>query len=92
MFAKTFGCVRFIYNRLLAARLKGRLLTPAKFKSEFPWLKEVDSMALCNAQMNLNNAFKNHGKNPKHFRRPAFKNRKKGRQRYSTNLIKGKND
>lgn len=92
MFAKTFGCVRFVYNQMLMARLKGQLLTPAKMKSYFPWLKEVDSLALCNAQLNLNNAFKNHKKNPKHFKCPVFKSRKKCRQRYSTNLIKGRDN
>lgn len=28
-------------------------VTPEKYKAEFPWLKEVDSLALANAQMNL---------------------------------------
>ena len=60
MFAKTFGCVRFIYNKMLGDRLDyyketGKKLnnTPAQYKSEFPWLKEVDSLALANAQLNL---------------------------------------
>ena len=50
MFAKTFGCVRFIYNKMLGDRLDyyketGKKLnnTPAQYKEEFPWLKEVDS-------------------------------------------------
>ncbi len=64
---KTFGCVRFVYNRMLAERKevyekykdnKGqrkeqKLPTPAKSKAEFEWLKEVDSLALANAQLNL---------------------------------------
>ena len=33
--------------------------TPAQYKEEFPWLKEVDSLALANAQMNLNKAYHN---------------------------------
>ena len=52
MFAKTFGCVRFIYNKMLGDRLDyyketGKKLnnTPAQYKEEFPWLKEVDSLA-----------------------------------------------
>ena len=54
MFAKMFGCVRFIYNRMLADKFaKKKLITPAKYKEEFEWLREVDSLALCNAQMNL---------------------------------------
>ncbi|WP_370851407.1 helix-turn-helix domain-containing protein [Megasphaera sp.] len=52
MFAKTFGCVRFIYNKMLGDRLDyyketGKKLnnTPAQYKEDFPWLKEVDSLA-----------------------------------------------
>ena len=48
MFAKTFGCVRFIYNKMLGDRLDyyketGKKLnnTPAQYKEEFPWLKKV---------------------------------------------------
>lgn len=66
MFAKTFGCARFIYNKMLADRLDyyketGKKLnnTPAQYKDEFPWLKEVDSLALANAQINLNKAYNN---------------------------------
>lgn len=29
-------------------------LTSAKFKKEFKWLKDVDNLALVNAQLNLN--------------------------------------
>lgn len=66
MFAKTFGCVRFIYNKMLGDRLDyykgtGKKLnnTPAQYKEDFPWLKEVDSLALANAQLNLNKAYNN---------------------------------
>ena len=52
LFAKTFGCVRFVYNRMLAEKKecyektgKNLKVTPAKYKAEFPWLKEVDSLA-----------------------------------------------
>ena len=33
--------------------------TPAQYKKEFEWLKEVDSLALANAQMNLQKAYNN---------------------------------
>ena len=66
LFAKTFGCVRLVYNRMLAEKKahyekngKHLSLTPARYKSEFPWLKEVDSLALCNAQLHLQTAYKN---------------------------------
>ncbi|MBR2518322.1 MAG: transposase [Selenomonadaceae bacterium] len=89
MFAKTFGCVRFVYNRMLADKFaKKKSITPAKYKEEFEWLKEVDSLALCNAQLNLSRAFENHRNNPKHFGGPHFKS-KKNHQSYSTNNQKG---
>lgn len=88
-FAKAFGCVRFVYNRMLADKLaKKKSVTPAQYKKEFEWLKEVDSLALCNAQVNLGKAFTNHRKNSKHFGKPRFKSRK-NRQSYSTNNQKG---
>lgn len=58
--AKTFGCTRFVYNRMLAERIKSyeenkdldiksvKYPTPAQYKGEFDWLKEVDSLALAN--------------------------------------------
>ena len=88
-FVKTFGCVRFIYNRMLIDKLeKKESLTPTKYKEEFEWLAEVDSLALCNAQMNLQKAFSNHRKNPKHYGKPRLKSRR-NRQSYSTNNQKG---
>ena len=96
MFAKTFGCVRFIYNKMLSDRIDyyketGQKLnnTPAQYKEEFPWLKEVDSLALANAQMNLNKAYHNILSNRKHFGKPRFKSKKNCRASYSTNNQKG---
>lgn len=66
MFAKTFGCVRFIYNRMLEDKIKHYKEnkqklnnTPTQYKKEFEWLKDVDSLALCNAQKNLHTAYNN---------------------------------
>ena len=39
--------------------------TPAQYKKEFEWLKEVDSLALANAQMNLQTAYNNFFRSPK---------------------------
>ncbi|XOQ26150.1 MAG: Mobile element protein [Mitsuokella multacida] len=96
MFVKTFGCVRFIYNKMLGDRLDyyketGKKLnnTPAQYKEDFPWLKEVDSLALANAQMNLNKAYNNFFRNRKHFGKPHFKSKKTGHCSYSTNNQKG---
>lgn len=95
MFAKTFGCVRFIYNKMLSDRIKhyqatGKSLnnTPAQYKGEYEWLKDVDSLALSNAQINLNKAYKNFWSNKK-TGFPKFKSKKYNRCSYSTNNQKG---
>ena len=93
--AKTFGCVRFIYNQMLADKInhyeetKQKLNnTPAQYKSKFPWLKEVDSLALANAQMNLQTAYNNFFRNPK-IGFPKFKSKKSNRRSYTTNCVNG---
>lgn len=66
MFAKTFGCCRKVYNLMLADKIScyqetksfGKQ-TPAIYKTEFPFIKEVDSLALANVQLNLQSAMKN---------------------------------
>lgn len=95
MFAKTFGCVRFIYNRMLADKIKHyeetrqKLKnTPAQYKKEFEWLKEVDSLALANAQMNLQTAYNNFFRSPK-IGFPRFKSKKSNHESYTTNCVNG---
>jgi putative transposase len=90
-FAKTFGCVRFIYNRMLSDKInyyketKQKLNnTPAQYKNEFPFLKEVDSLALANAQMNLQMAYNNFFKRPE-VGFPKFKSKKNNHYSYTTN-------
>lgn len=90
-FAKTFGCVRFIYNRMLSDKInyyketKQKLNnTPAQYKKEFKWLKEVDSLALANAQMNLQTAYNNFFKRPD-VGFPKFKSKKNNHYSYTTN-------
>ena len=94
-FAKCFGCVRFVYNRMLSDRIEhynltGKNLnnTPAQYKSEFTWLKEVDSLALANAQMNLNTAYRNFFRD-KSNGFPKFKSKKNNNFSYTTNNQKG---
>lgn len=93
-FTKVFGCVRFVYNKMLADKIEyykqtGKMLknTPAQYKKEYPFLKEVDSLALANAQLNLEKAFKNFFRN-KDIGFPKFK-KKKSHQSYTTNNQKG---
>ncbi len=90
-FAKTFGCVRFIYNKMLADKIEyynetKKMLknTPAQYKKEFVWLKEVDSLALSNAQLHLETAYQNFFRDPK-IGFPKFKSKKRNYNSYTTN-------
>ena len=92
-FAKTFGCSRAVWNMMLADKIKhyektGETLhnTPAQYKKEFPWLKEVDSLALSNVQLNLQKAYKSFFQSGFGF--PKFK-KKNHNQSYKTNNQKG---
>ncbi|MFA9398257.1 MAG: IS200/IS605 family element RNA-guided endonuclease TnpB [Clostridiaceae bacterium] len=97
--AKTFGCTRFVYNKMLAERIKSyeenknldiksvKYPTPAQYKGEFEWLKEVDSLALANAQMNLDKAYKNFFRD-KSVGFPKFK-QKTNTNNYTTNNQNG---
>ena len=98
MFAKTFGCCRKVYNLMLSEKIEsykttGRFVavTPAKYKKDFPYLREVDSLALANVQLNLQSAFRNHF--DKNRRRktgfPKFKSAKHSRKSYTTNNQNG---
>lgn len=97
MFEKTFGCSRFIWNMMLADKIAyyketGQTLknTPAQYKKEFPWLKEVDSLALANVQLNLQKAYQSFFKNKNHFGFPNFKSKNKmTHQSYRTNNKQG---
>jgi putative transposase len=92
-FNKTFGCCRFVWNKMLNEKLQAykkkermQRITPTKYKDEFPFLKEVDSFALCNVQLQLEKAFKDHFRNRKQFKLPKFK-KKKDKQSYTTNNV-----
>ena len=92
-FAKSFGCTRFIWNKMLADKINYYQATkttlnntPAQYKKEFEWLKEVDSLALANVQQNLRVAYNQFFKQGTGF--PKFK--KKGiKDSYTTNNQKG---
>ena len=95
MFAKTFGCVRFVYNKMLGDKIEyykehKKMLknTPAQYKKEFEWLKEVDSLALANSQLNLESAYNNFFRNPK-IGFPKFKSKKYDKNSYTTNCVNG---
>ena len=57
---KTLGCTRFLYNQMLEekqvkykAQDKSKNKTEKEYKIEFDWLKEVDSIALQQARIDL---------------------------------------
>ena len=92
-FAKSFGCTRFIWNKMLSDKIDHYKATkttlnntPAQYKPDFKWLKEVDSLALANVQQNLRAAYSKFFKQGTGF--PKFK--KKGiKDSYTTNNQKG---
>ena len=94
LFAKTFGCCRKVYNLMLSDKIEGykttgkfTIVTPAKYKNEYPYLKEVDSLALANKQIDLQEAFRNAFSKSRKKKNgfPKFKSAKHSRKSYTTN-------
>lgn len=70
-FSKCFGCVRFLYNKMLEEReatykqyngdkelIKAhKSKTYTDYKHEYEWLYEVDNNALANVKLDLQNAY-----------------------------------
>lgn len=95
---KTFGCCRWAYNKVLAARRDeyartGRLRhinsyitqIPAWKKTDAPWLSEVDSMALRQSLRDLERACRNFFRAPGRTGFPKFRSKHAGRKSYRTN-------
>lgn len=96
VFAQTFGCVRYLYNRMLDDKSKAYRyfgenlnLTPAWYKhiSCCRWLADVDALALANVQLNLSTAFQNFFK--KRAKYPKFKKKNDHHDSYTTNVVNG---
>lgn len=94
LFKKTFGCCRKVYNLMLTDMIAsyqstGKFVhtTPAQYKTDYPFLKEVDSLALANTQLHSQQAFKNHfdKQRKKRTKFPRFKSAKRSRKSYTTN-------
>ena len=96
---KTFGCVRFVYNRFLEDRItsykerhegrtyfqQNKMLT--ELKQEYQWLYEADKDALQYALRNLNTAYSrffNSLKSNHHIGFPEFKRKKLNCGAYTT--------
>ena len=89
---KTFGCCRKLYNVMIndvqdyyKTHGSFKILTPASYKKEYTYMKEVDSLALANVQLDLKAAFKSFFKKISNF--PRFKSKKNPVQTYTTNFV-----
>lgn len=96
-FAKCFGSIRFLYNKMLEERISTyqkykddkeklksqRYKTYTDYKREYEWLYEVDNNALANVKINLFNAFNKFFKE-KNIGFPKFKSKHKDRDSYTT--------
>ena len=93
-FAKSFGCCRKVWNLMLADKItyykehKEMLkITPAFYKKEYGYLKEIDSLALTNVQLHLESAYKKFFEKKAKF--PKFKKKGICKDSYTTNNQKG---
>ena len=89
LFAKTFGCCRFVYNWALNLKIEAykqdkKFVTYKEvqdrmvneLKKENQWLTEVNSQALLNSLRNLDTAYKNFFRGTHAVGFPKFKSRK----------------
>ncbi|MCA1075843.1 helix-turn-helix domain-containing protein, partial [Clostridium bowmanii] len=94
---KTFGCCRFVYNKILSKKIdlyktdKKSLskmdcnnYCNRELKKEFLWLKDVDKFALTNSIYNLDNSYKKFFKEHTGF--PKFKSKHDHNYSYMTNF------
>ena len=100
MFAKTFGCCRFVYNQLLAlqkqrykdgeshlSKLKSNEFATRTLKKDYDFLKEIDKFALTNAIYNMDAAYQKFFK--EHAGYPKFKSKHDNHKSYTTNFTNG---
>lgn len=98
--AKTFGCVRFVYNKCLDEQennyykhkpyiSKNNMNTYCNhtLKTAYPFLREVDKFALTNAVYHLDDAYKRLFKHLGNH--PKHKSKKKSKKSYTTNYTNG---
>lgn len=90
LFQKTFDCCRYIWNKMLEDHERFYyeadahfIPTPAKYKKQAPFLKEVDNQALIQEYNKLSQAFRNFFRNPKAFGYPKFKRKKNDRDTFT---------
>ena len=90
---KTLGCARLIYNKMLDERQtkyknkdKSSNLTEKQYKELFSFLKEVDSISLQQARIDLFRSYQNFFRNIKQHNKTGlkFKSRKNPKNSYRT--------
>ena len=102
LFARTFGCVRMVYNHWLDRKIRqyeenktnvtytvcAKEMAELKKTEGYAFLKEVDSVSLQQSLRHLDTAFQNFFKQPK-TGFPRFKSKKRHKNSYSTVCING---
>ena len=95
---QTIGCARKVYNLLLddcqrqyeeSGKFSIMNVGELKKREDLQYLREVDSLALCNSYMHLKAAYASFFRNLKKGKRtpPKFKTKRDPRHSYSTNTI-----
>lgn len=89
-FQRTFGCVRKVWNCMLAdsntyykLNKKHMINQVSQYKAVYPYLKDVDSLALNSVRNHLIDAYKRFFK--KISSAPKFKSKHKSKRSYTTN-------
>lgn len=97
LFAKTFGCVRMVYNYWLDRKIRqykedkstvtytvcAKEMAELKKTDEYSFLQEIDSVSLQQSLRHLDTAFQNFFKQPK-TGFPRFKSKKLSKNSYTT--------
>lgn len=100
LLTKTFGCCRFVYNRLLSvqqerykngekhlSRTHANNFCNRQLKPAYPFLREVDKFALTNAIYHLEDGYQRFFKHLGNF--PKYKSKRKAAKAYTTNSTNG---
>lgn len=94
-FTQCFGCCRLLWNNMLADKIDyynthgdNLIVHVTDYKERFPFLNDIDSLALANELLNLNKSYKNFFRD-KSVNFPKFKSKKNNYRSFSTNNQKG---
>ena len=92
LFEQTFGCCRKLWNLMLSDKInyyqnnKTNYKTlVSNYKKRHSYLKDIDSLALANVKLNLDQAYNNFFSKKSRF--PKFKSRKHSKKSYTTNYV-----